>query len=183
MLFIGTALLIVGLGVGYSYKGGTTGMHRMPDGSLMSRNMDQHFIVQMIPHHEGAISMAEIALERSKRPEILFLANGIIDAQQREIDDMRSWYQAWFGSAPTGGMGGMHMSGMAGDVDVLKTISAAEFDLEFVKQMIPHHEMAIVMAQMLQASTDRREMKQLSDNIITSQSREIEMMRGWVKVW
>ncbi len=80
-------------------------------------------------------------------------------------------------------MGMMHMEGMEGDTAVLQSVSDAEFDREFIEQMIPHHEMAIMMAQMLQASTDRNEMKELADNIITSQSREIEMMRSWLTSW
>jgi uncharacterized protein (DUF305 family) len=185
------AALVVSLGVGYLLFG--TGAvrstvqsqyHTMSDGTMMGQNIDQHFIVQMIPHHEGAIAMAKIALERSKRPEILSLAKGIIEAQERENADMRSWYQSWFGSVPPeGGMGMAHMDGMSGDASALKSVSAAEFDREFIEQMIPHHEMAIMMAQMLQASTGRGEMKTLAGNIITSQSREIDMMRSWLTSW
>ena len=149
----------------------------------MGQDIDQHFIVQMIPHHEGAIAMAKIALERSKRPEIIALAKSIIESQQKEIDDMRSWYQSWYGSAPSsGGVGMMRMGGMEGDIDVLESVSAAGFDREFLQQMIPHHEMAVMMVQMLAAGTERPEMKQLADNIRESQSREIDMMRGWLKV-
>lgn len=149
-------------------------------------NIDQHFIEQMIPHHEGAIVMAQVALQKSKRPEILSLATGIIEAQQREIDDMKAWYKEWYGKDTSAccGMGGghaMHMDGMSGDM--LRLTTTSNFDLEFIKQMIPHHEMAIMMAQMLAASTDREEMKTLADNIITSQSREIEMMRSWQNMW
>ena len=181
-------MLIVGIGVGYTLRGTNaaipTGNHMMSQGSMMGQNIDQHFIVQMIPHHEGAIEMAKIALERSKRPEIISLANGIIEAQQKEINDMSGWYKAWYGTTvPPGGMGGMHMGSMEGDTAVLAGTSASEFDREFIEQMIPHHEMAIMMAQMLQASTQRAEMKELADNIITSQSREIDMMRSWLKSW
>jgi uncharacterized protein (DUF305 family) len=187
IVIVGAVTLIVGLSIGYMTWGSSTPSprsHMMPDGSMMSQNIDQHFIVQMIPHHEGAIEMAKVALERSKRPEILTLANSIIDAQQKEIDDMRAWYQAWFGSAPPqGGMGMMHMGGMEGDTAVLASVSEAEFDREFLQQMIPHHEMAIMMAQMLQSSTQREEMKTLADDIITSQAREIDMMRGWLTGW
>src|SRR3989344_5504970 len=116
-------------------------------GGVMSRNIDQHFIVQMIPHHEGARAMANIALERSKRPEILSLAEGIIEAQEREINDMKSWYQDWYGSLPPERGGGMGMM------------------------------------QMGASGTERPEMKQLADNIIASQSREIEMMRSWLTSW
>src|SRR3989344_7448411 len=101
-LTIGAVLLIVGLGLGYliwgTPSGVNTGQHIMPGGGMMSQNIDQHFIVQMIPHHEGAIEMARVALERSKRPEIISLAQGIIESQQKEINDMTSWYRAWFDS-------------------------------------------------------------------------------------
>ena len=185
--------LVVGLGIGYALSGGSLPARQSLGVGGMGQNIDQRFIVQMIPHHEGAIAMAEIALERSKRPEIISLANGIIEAQTREITDMRAWYQSWFDSAPPeGGMparqslgagGGMHMGGMTGEIDDLEATSAAEFDREFMEQMIPHHEMAIMMAQMLAAATERPEMQQLADNIMTSQAREIEMMMSWLKSW
>lgn len=193
-VLVGVVLLIIGVGVGYALGGGTAataplGQHMMGDGSMMGQNIDQHFIVQMIPHHEGAIEMAQIALKRSKRPEILSLANSIIEAQEREISDMKGWYQSWFGSAPPqGGVGMrgggmMHMDGMTGDSDDLTNVAAADFDREFIDQMIPHHEMAVMMASMLQATTGRMEMKTLADNIIASQSREVEMMRSWRTSW
>jgi uncharacterized protein (DUF305 family) len=194
-LIIGTVVLIAGIAIGYSLAGGFTarnaGPHMMGDGSTMSSGIDQHFIVQMIPHHEGAIAMARVALERSKRPEILSLAQGIIEAQEKEINDMTLWYKNWFGSTPpkggfgmgSGGMGMMQMGGMTGDTDELSRVPDAEFDREFILQMIPHHEMAVMMASMLDASTNRGEMKQLADNIITSQSREIDMMRSWLESW
>ncbi len=180
-------VLVLGFGAGYFYRGDYTNssrVHMMSDGSMMGQGIDQHFIAEMIPHHEGAISMAKIALERSQRAEILSLARGIIEAQEKEIADMRSWHQVWFGSMPTqGGMGMAHMDSMSGDVDALWEVSPSEFDREFIEQMIPHHEMAVMMARMLQVSTDRSEMKELADQIITSQSREITMMRSWKESW
>lgn len=158
-----------------------------------SDGIDKHFIEQMIPHHEGAIEMAKVGLEKGKRPEVISLANDIIEAQTKEISDMRSWYQGWFGAqVPVTSqhnmgnshmMGGsmVHMGGMSGDMESLK--SAQDFDQEFIRQMISHHEMAVMMAQMLAASTERPEMKQLASNVITSQAKEIEMMRSWAEAW
>lgn len=150
--------------------------------------IDQHFIEQMIPHHEGAIVMAEVALQKSKRPEVLSLARGIIEAQTKEIADMRAWYRDWFGTdVPEGGgmmhgMGGeMHMEGMVGDMD--KLMAAPDFDIEFLSQMIVHHEMAVMMGRMLAEGTERSEMKVLADQIVTSQQGEIETMRSWIKAW
>jgi uncharacterized protein (DUF305 family) len=51
----------------------------------------------MIPHHEGAVTMAEEALEKSDRPEIQQLAQEIINSQQSEIDQMNQWQQSWYG--------------------------------------------------------------------------------------
>lgn len=158
--------------------------------TVITGSIDQHFIEQMIPHHDGAIAMANLALEKATRPEITTLAQAILQAQTAENQDMRSWYQDWFGkNVPEqgiglhGGMmsqGGMHM-GSDQDIDALK--NAIDFDKEFIEQMIPHHQMAIMMARMLEAGTNRPEMLQLAKNIQNSQAVEIQQMQGWYTTW
>jgi uncharacterized protein (DUF305 family) len=77
IIIIGFLLLIVGLGFGYilpKTDSSFSGMYMMPNRSRLVGNIDQSFIEQMIPHHEGAIAMARLALTKSKRPEILSLA-------------------------------------------------------------------------------------------------------------
>ncbi|OGY34341.1 MAG: hypothetical protein A3D99_04160 [Candidatus Andersenbacteria bacterium RIFCSPHIGHO2_12_FULL_45_11] len=152
--------------------------------------IDQHFIEQMIPHHDGAIAMANLAQTKAARPEIKTLAGAILEAQTKENQEMRSWYTDWFGrSVPeqgstfSGGMmsqGGMHM-GSIQNIDALK--NAPDFDKEFIEQMIPHHQMAIMMARMLESGTDKPEMQQLAKSIIESQSKEIQQMQGWYQEW
>jgi uncharacterized protein (DUF305 family) len=151
--------------------------------------IDQHFIEQMIPHHDGAIAMANLALEKAKRPEIKALAQAIVSAQESENQQMKSWYRDWFGkevpkgSAMMGGMmsqGGMHM-GSTQDIEALK--NAPDFDKAFIEQMIPHHQMAIMMARMLESGTGRLEMQQLAKNIINSQDQEIQQMQEWYTTW
>ena len=51
---------------------------------MMGGAIDRYFIEQMIPHHEGAIDMAKLALTKAKRPEIKTLAGEIIEAQNKE---------------------------------------------------------------------------------------------------
>lgn len=201
-ILIAVVALFLGIAIGSVFLPSTDDFSFMGgEGGMMARNIDRHFIEEMIPHHEGAIEMAELALSRSKRPEIQSLAAGIKEAQEKENKDMRTWYQAWFGtSVPeysggmmsgmmhgnTGMMGGMMgennmIGGMSGDLEALK--AADDFDLEFIRQMIPHHEMAIMMARMLLSGTNREEMRVLADQIITSQAREIDMMRSWYNEW
>jgi uncharacterized protein (DUF305 family) len=56
---------------------------------------DRMYVDMMIPHHQGAIVMAEDALTKSQRPEIRTLAQSIIDAQSAEIDMMNRWKASW----------------------------------------------------------------------------------------
>jgi uncharacterized protein (DUF305 family) len=154
-------------------------------------SIDQHFIEQMIPHHEGAITMANLALQKAKHQEIKTLATAIIAAQTTEIQSMNGWYKDWFGNTvPNLGTGlidggmmsqnGMHMGGQE---DMTALENASDFDKTFIEEMIPHHQLAIMMASMLQSGTNRPEMQQLAKNIIESQSNEIEKMRGWYSKW
>src|SRR3989344_955698 len=161
------------------------------DQNAQAGTIDKHFIEQMIPHHDGAIAMANLALQKAKRPEIKTLATAIITAQTAEIQSMNGWYQDWFGSTvpkvSTGMMGGgmMSQSGMhmGGQEDMTVLENAADFDKAFIEEMIPHLQLAIMMANILQSGTNRPEMQQLAKNIIESQSKEILQMQGWYASW
>lgn len=157
----------------------------------MMGNIDQHFIEQMIPHHEDAIQMAEIALQKAEHPEIKTLAENIKRTQSEENTRMREWYASWFGtdvplsSASMGrGMNMMMHGGMMGDAtDMRRLETARPFDKAFIEEMIPHHQMAIMMTNMLLAGTTREEMRSLGEAIIKAQSAEIEQMRDWYRRW
>lgn len=156
-----------------------------------TNQIDRHFIEQMIPHHDGAMAMAQLAITKATHPEIKTLAGAIIEAQNKEIVDMRSWYETWFGKevpkTNTGMMGGGMMSGsgmhMGGSEEMRALENTTDFDKAFIEAMIPHHQLAVMMAQMLKSGTSRSEMLTLADNIIESQSKEIEQMQDWYKDW
>lgn len=160
-----------------------------------SNSIDAHFIEQMIPHHEDAITMSNLALAKAQKPEVKQLAENIITSQGIEIDQMKTWYKNWFGKdVPAnnqvmnqhGMMGAsnvMHMGMMGDDSDMTNLEQATDFDKEFVREMIPHHQMAVMMATMLKNGTERSEMKKLADDIIAAQTKEIDLMRQWLKNW
>ncbi|MDP3974820.1 MAG: DUF305 domain-containing protein [Candidatus Jorgensenbacteria bacterium] len=198
IVMVGAVGLVVGVVLGmfavpavippsYAPRGGWGMM-----GGARGADLDAHFIEQMIPHHDDAIAMAELALERSTRPEIRTLSGAIIAAQTRENGEMRAWYREWFSrevpdtfAALGHGMGsGMMHGGMMGDTtDVTRLQTADPFDKAFIEEMIPHHQMAVMMAQMLKVGSTRPEMQKLADDIITSQTSEITQMRGWYRTW
>ncbi|MFB2971507.1 DUF305 domain-containing protein [Aerosakkonema sp. BLCC-F183] len=57
---------------------------------------DLRFVNAMIPHHEGAVTMAQDALTKSKRAEIKQLSQAIVKAQAAEIKQMKQWRQTWY---------------------------------------------------------------------------------------
>ena len=166
-------------------------------GPMGLQSADQHFIVMMIPHHDGAIAMAELALTRSRRPEIKALAQQIKASQTAENSQMRRWYRQWYGiDVPTwtaGGMGlgagmgrsgmgmGWGMPGMATSLEALRL--APDFDRAFIEQMIPHHRMGVMMASHAQWNTQRRELRELEAAMVRAQSQEIEQLARWYRQW
>jgi uncharacterized protein (DUF305 family) len=70
-----------------------------------AKPFDREFIDAMIAHHQGAIRMARVELDKGESPGLRSLAEAIVDAQSMEIDQMNTWRVDWFGSlSPAGGV-------------------------------------------------------------------------------
>jgi uncharacterized protein (DUF305 family) len=134
---------------------------------------DINFAEMMIPHHEQAIEMSEIALLNTTNPEVLKLAQQIKDAQSPEIDFMKSWK-----GVRTSTHAGHMMEGMLSESELsdLREAKEKDFDKLFLQGMIKHHEGAIVMAQDV-AESKNKEVVNLSAAIIAAQKLEITAMK------
>lgn len=72
-------------------------MKKMHDSMMAVKptgDADVDFVAGMIPHHQGAIDMAKVVLEKGKDPEVKKLAEGIVKAQESEIKMMQDWLAA-----------------------------------------------------------------------------------------
>ena len=139
---------------------------------------DARFIDSMREHHLAAITMAEQALQQSKRPEIQQLAQTIIMTQLGERDQLKEWRTDWFFHVPeTNGLG-MSM----GDMQV-STDASKPFDRRFIEAMLSHHQAAITMAQDAQRKAEHPELKRLAATIVKTQKAEVKEMQQWQREW
>jgi uncharacterized protein (DUF305 family) len=173
----------------------STGMmsHASMNLGVADADYDLRFIDGMTPHHQGAIAMAQDVLKHSQRPELKKLAQEIIQAQEKEIAQMKEWRKAWYPNADEKLMmwhpEANHMMTMTPEVRKNMMMSMdlgsadAKFDLRFLDAMIPHHEGALVMAKDAIAKSKRPEIQKLAQDILSSQQAEIDKMQQWRKSW
>ena len=147
-------------------------------------DQDTTFAQMMIIHHEGAIEMSQLAIERAESPEVVAIAERIAEAQGPEIEEMTAWLSAWgedLSPDDHGGMdmGGMDMNGMSQEemMTQLDGLTGAEFDQAFLEAMIAHHEGAIGMSEQQLADGQNPDAVTLAEKIIDDQQAEITEMQ------
>jgi uncharacterized protein (DUF305 family) len=192
--YLRRALLALAAGVAVAALatacGGGSDMSGMDHSSSPSANTtarhnsaDVMFAQMMIPHHQQAIEMADLAPSRASNAEIKKLATQIKNAQGPEIQTMTSWLKSW--GEPTAASGGMSMGeGMMSDADMakLKAAKGMDFDMMFAQMMIAHHNGAISMARDEIKNGQNTEAKKLARQIISTQSAEIKILRKYANM-
>ncbi|MCP9487725.1 MAG: DUF305 domain-containing protein [Gaiellaceae bacterium MAG52_C11] len=137
---------------------------------------DRAFLEGMIPHHDGGVDLGKLAAEMSEHEELKELGQDVDEAQSREVEEMKEAHERLFGEPfPEGEHGGD---------DSLAELEAADpFDKAFIDELIPHHQEAITMAREEIAGGSDDELKELAENIVETQSKEIEDMNDWREDW
>jgi uncharacterized protein (DUF305 family) len=164
---------------------GTTsgGSGKLPAGVNQT---DVMFAQMMIPHHQQAVAMANLAASRASNADLKALAGGIKAAQDPEITTMTGWLTGWGQAitAPSGSsMPGHDMSGsmpgMMSEQDMTKLSSATgiDFDRMFARMMIAHHNGAIQMAQDEQSNGINADAKTLAGKIVKDQQAEVDTLQ------
>jgi len=128
--------------------------------------------------------MAEVALKNAQHEEIIQLSRNIISSQQAEIEELKSIKQEEFGTSNVPmEMNQEQMRSMGMMMDPQQLANKEPFDKAFIDAMIPHHQSAIYMAQVASEKSKIPEIKELAQDIVSAQKREIEQMRRWREQW
>lgn len=138
---------------------------------------DIMFLQMMIPHHQQAVDISNLALKSSTDAELLDLAKNIITGQSAEINQMKMWLNQAGASEDMGhtmhGMGGMLD---AAELSALAKASGKDFDTLWLKGMIGHHDGAIHMTQMIEDASNP-DIKAFGEAIVKDQSAQIIQMK------
>lgn len=167
-----------------AYVAANKTMHKYMD-ICYTGDADVDFVEGMIPHHQGAIDMAEVVLKYGKDEQLKALAQRIIVAQEAEIGMMKAWINGrrslWRAEnrdeLPSVIAFKEAMSKMHKDMNIKFTGHA---DIDFARGMIPHHQGAVDMARILRKEGRDPMLLKFADDIIRSQSQEIAMMEEWL---
>lgn len=186
----GIYLVVIGLIILIALRviNSDSGSHMMGDSSAKGMNNSQSasdlemneymFAEMMIPHHQQAVDMSDLALKKSTNPKILDLAQRIKSAQSSEIIQMQSWLGDKEANSMMSDHSGHSMGGMLTEEEFskLESSSGVTFDTLFLEGMIVHHEGAIDMAQMIKDTTTQ-EVNEFGLNVVEVQSEEIREMK------
>ncbi len=146
---------------------------------------DLQFNDTMSAHHRSAIEMAKLAEAKAQHAELKAFAKKIVDDQEKEIAQMKSWRDGWFAGKSQAlnlELPGMHsMKGM--DLGGLNAATGAAFDLMFLNMMTQHHQCAVTMSKDTLIKAEHADVKQLARRISDAQQQEIAQMNHWRKAW
>ena len=181
----GLVALIMVMAISGCSKDGSMGMDHEGHSSEASGDLSSDeimFLQMMIPHHQQAIDISDLALTISADPELLALAKDIRDEQAAEIVTMKAWLDAASADLDPGHSMGHGMGGMLSDSELtaLKSATGKSFDVLWLKAMTGHHTGAIDMATMIE-NAKSAEIKSFGEGIVASQSAQNKAMAAMIK--
>jgi uncharacterized protein (DUF305 family) len=140
---------------------------------------DVMFLQMMIPHHQQAIDISDLALTKGEDSELLALAKNIRDEQAAEIVKMKAWLEEANASSHSDSHS---MDGMLSDSELaaLDKASGKSFDVLWLKAMTGHHTGAIDLATMIE-NAKSAEIKSFGEGIVASQSAQNKAMAAMIK--
>ncbi|AFY62341.1 DUF305 domain-containing protein [Synechococcus sp. PCC 6312] len=147
-------------------------------GHMMMVTSEEHYIAEMIPHHQEAVETATLIFNRSPRPEMRAFAQAIIDVQSAEILQLQAWLKDGYPQAKPE----VNYVPMMRD---LTRLQGDALDQTFLEDMIMHHHGAVMMSEQLlnKGLVKHQPVGAFARSVITTQSIEINQMQAWLNQW
>ncbi len=166
-----------------SNNSGLTGLEEVPEfdyaavENIKISGAEVVFTEMMVPHHEQALVLAELAYQYAEDERIIALAREIDSTQEFEVGLMNRWLDA----SGTVEKNQLHseMKGMLSpdDFERLEGLRGNEFDVAWLEYMIEHHEGAVLMVDILRFATTEGVIA-FGQYLVEVQSAEIRFMEG-----
>jgi uncharacterized protein (DUF305 family) len=144
---------------------------------------DVKFSLNMIPHHEQTIQIADLATKRGSSEKVKVVAAEILSAEEKEIQTMTGWLRSWNVPIPSAEEhGGMAMPGMltAEDVKALEAANGAAFDKIFLPMVAKHLQNGVAMAKEVLQTGQHADTKTLAGKIIEGQEQQIQKVQALI---
>lgn len=178
-LVVGLVALLLGALLGYAARG---------SGAPAADSADVGFARDMSIHHEQAVQMATLIMDRTEDEAIRSLAFDILTTQQGQIGIMSGWLdawgQAWTSAGPRMAWMGMPTQGLmpgmatAEQMSALRNAEGTAADILFLQLMIPHHLGGVEMAEAAADMASRDQVRRLAQSMVEAQSLEVDYMQS-----
>ena len=180
-LFIAGLLLLAACGSESNQQSTASTQTDLTSSQSSFNEADVMFAQMMIPHHEQAIELADIALDPTlmASEQVKTLASQIKLAQDPEIDLMTQWLTDW--DQPLMDMSEEHDMSMDGmlsvdEIAALGQLMGEEFDQAWASAMIAHHKGALKMAKTVKEDGQSTLVLDLANLIVQAQQSEIAVL-------
>ena len=160
---------------------------KMMDSISLDASVSGDFLRQMIPHHQGAVEMAEYEIKYGKSPEMIRLARKIVTAQQQEIAEMETMLKNYpykeGETVPIKYVDAMTkiMMDMMHQTPTDMELKGKDVDCSFAMVMLPHHQAAVDMAMVFLKLEPQSQLVTFAQSIVSDQKKEIEQMQKFIE--
>lgn len=145
---------------------------------LAGEEFEIEYVNQIIPHHQGALEMAQAVVDRAPNQEVRDAAARIIEDQQREIDELTTFLREKYGRAV---QPDQRMAMPASMVEQMNNADPATAEKMFLLGMREHHEIAIRMGEIALRKAQSQEILSQAENMVGSQRAEQEEFAGYLR--
>jgi uncharacterized protein (DUF305 family) len=166
-------------------------------------SFDLAFIDLMTVHHQRAIDMAAIAIERGEHLELIALAQRTVDTLQAQIDQLKTWRELWYPGIPAltgsqamaifdqvasespgrGGVPGARELTSPPDIMGLCGANPGEFDLAFIDRMTSYHAGALLLTQAAVNFAEHGEIQNFAASTLAALQTDVDALNAWRSLW